>query len=100
MAKVLTDLPIGAGVDATKFGDGEAFAGTGDGALTVVAETSVGKFDVTQTVQTALGARTITVDSSTHNIYLPTAEFEPQPAGATGRPTAKPDSFMIVAVSQ
>ena len=98
--KVLADLPIGAGVDATKFDDGAAFASTGDGALTVAAETSTGKFDVIQSVQTARGARTMTVDSSTHKIYLPTAEFEPQPAGATGRPTPKPDSFMIVVVSQ
>src|SRR5215467_2886120 len=93
--KVLTDLPIGTGVDATKFDDGEAFASTGDGALTVAAETLPGKFGIVQTVQTARGARTMTVDSSTHKVYLPTAEFEPQPAGATGRPTPKPDSFII-----
>jgi len=98
--KVLADLPIGAGVDATKFDEGEAFASTGDGALTVVAEASSGKFEVVQTVETQRGARTMGVDSSTHKIYLPTAEFEPQSPGATGRPTPKPDSFMIVVVSR
>jgi hypothetical protein len=98
--KVLADLPIGAGVDATKFNDGTTFASTGDGALTVAGETSAGRFGILQTVQTARGARTMTVDSSTHKIYLPTAEFESQPVGATGRPTAKPDSFMIVVVAQ
>lgn len=98
--KVLTDLPIGAGVDATRFDQGDAFASTGDGALTVASDTPAGKFDVVQTVQTLRGARTMEVDSSTHKIYLPTAEFEPQSPGATGRPTPKPDSFMIVVVSR
>jgi DNA-binding beta-propeller fold protein YncE len=98
--KVLTHLPIGAGVDAAKFDAGEAFASTGDGALTVATEVSSGKFEVKQTVETARGARTMDVDSSTHKIYLPTAEFEPQSPGATGRPTPKPDTFMILVVSR
>ncbi len=96
--KVLADLPIGAGVDATKFDQGQAFASTGDAALTVVAESSKGKFEVVQTVQTQRGARTMGVDPSTHKIYLPTAEFEAQSPGATGRPTPKPDTFMVVVV--
>ena len=54
---VLAALPIGAGVDATQFG-GEAFASCRDGTLTVVRETSPGKFEVAQTVKTAVGART------------------------------------------
>ena len=37
---VLADLPIGAGVDATAFLDGTAFASCGDGTLTVIRETS------------------------------------------------------------
>jgi DNA-binding beta-propeller fold protein YncE len=98
--KVVTDLPIGMGVDATKFDQGQAFASTGDGALAVAAETSAGKFEIVETVQTPRGARTMGVDSSTHKIYLPTAEFEPQSPGETGRPKPKPDSFMIVVVSQ
>jgi hypothetical protein len=38
------------------------------------------------------------VDTTTHKIYLPTAEFEAAKAG--GRPTMKPDTFMIVVVAQ
>ena len=34
--KVLADLPIGAGVDATKIDGGQAFASCGDGSLVVV----------------------------------------------------------------
>jgi len=94
---VLASLPIGAGVDATAF-DGSAFASTGDGGVTVVGETSPGKFEVVQTVPTARGARTMCVDAATHTLYLPTAEFEPSTGG--GRPAAKPDSFKILVVSR
>ena len=95
--KVLADLPIGAGVDATKF-DGDAFASCGDGTLTVARETATGKFEVVQTVQTPRGARTMGIDSTSHTLYLPTAELEAPSAGQS-RPRSKPDSFMIVVVS-
>ena len=94
--KVEGDLPIGTGVDATAFGNGEAFASTGDGALTVAADQG-GKFDVVQTVKTAAGARTMGLDTAAHKIFLPTAELEPAAAGA--RPRPKPGTFMIVVVS-
>ena len=98
--KTLATLPIGKGVDACGFdpGAGEAFASCGDATLTVVKETSPGKFEVTQTVQTRRGARTMCVDPTTHTIYLPTAEMEPSTGG--GRPQAKPNTFMIVVVGQ
>ena len=98
--KVLGDLPIGAGVDATKFHAGHAFASCGDGTLTVAVE-KAGKFEVDQVVKTPAGARTMGVDDSTNALYLPTAEFEaPAPGAASKRPKAKPDTFMIVEVSQ
>jgi DNA-binding beta-propeller fold protein YncE len=95
--KIIADLPIGAGVDATKF-DGDVFASCGDGTLTVVRETTPGKFEVVQTVHTPRGARTMGVDRNTHTVYLPTAEFDPQTAGQR-RPRPKPGTFMIVVVS-
>jgi DNA-binding beta-propeller fold protein YncE len=97
--KVIADLPIGAGVDATRFDGGQAFASCRDGNLNVAAEAS-GKFEVVQSVTTAVGARTMDVDTQTHKIYLPTAEFEEQKPGATGRPAAKPGSFKIVVVAR
>jgi DNA-binding beta-propeller fold protein YncE len=98
--KVIADLPIGAGVDATKVDAGQAFASCRDGSLAVVGETSPGKFEIVQTVKTPTGARTMGIDTSTHRIYLPTAEFEEPKPGATGRPAMKPGSFMIVVVAQ
>lgn len=91
---VEASLPIGAGVDATRFDAGEAFASTGDGNLTVAGQQN-GKWVVEQTVATAKGARTMGLDRTTHRIFLPTAELEP---AATGRPRPKPGTFMIVEV--
>jgi DNA-binding beta-propeller fold protein YncE len=94
--KVLSDLPIGAGVDAVKLEGGQVFASCGDGSLTVAAE-SAGKFSIVQTVKTPEGARTMGVDSAAHKIYLPTAEFAP---GANGKPAARPGTFRVVVVAQ
>jgi len=92
--KVEASLPIGAGVDATKIIDGKAFASCRDGSLTVAGDEN-GKFEVEQVVKTPVGARTMGVDETSHLIYLPTAELEP---ATTGRPKAKPGTFMIVVV--
>jgi DNA-binding beta-propeller fold protein YncE len=98
--KVIADLPIGAGVDATRFHDGHAFASCGDGTLTVAVE-KAGKFEVEQVVKTPNGARTMGLDDSTFSLYLPTAEFEaPTPGAASRRPRPKPDTFIIVEVGK
>lgn len=94
--QVEASLPIGAGVDATKIIGQQAFASCRDGSLTVAGE-KAGKFEVEQVVKTQIGARTMGVDPSSHLIYLPTAEFEPN-TGA--RPHAKADTFMILVVGQ
>jgi DNA-binding beta-propeller fold protein YncE len=95
--RVLADLPIGAGCDATQFDDGYALASCRDGSLTVIREASPGKFEVTQTVKTLPGAKTMGVDPMTHTVYLPTAEFGKK-RDARNRPSAKPDTFMILVV--
>lgn len=97
--KVLADLPIGAGVDATQFDSPYALASCRDGTLAVIQETNPGYFDLVQTVQTKAGARTMGLDSSRHTIYLPTADLLPA-ASPHGRASAKPDSFMILTVSR
>ena len=92
--KVLADLPIGAGVDAvhlTTAADLQAVA-TGrspsSAKLRLARSPSLDNPDAPCVV-------TMCVDSKTHTLYLPTAEF-PTPAPNQGRPTPKPDSFMIV----
>ena len=96
---VLGEFNIGKGNDACAFdpGTGDAFASCGDGTLTVLKQTSPGQFSAAG-VQTRAGARTMTVDPSTHILYLPTADFD-APAGNGPRPAMKAGSFMIVVVA-
>ena len=89
--KITASLPIGPGVDATKVDGGKAFASSADGTLAVASLD--GK--LLQTVKTPLAARTMGVDPTTHQIFMPTAEMQP---ATTGRPKPKPDTFMIVVV--
>jgi DNA-binding beta-propeller fold protein YncE len=96
--KVIADLPISAGVDATKFDGQQAFSSCRDGKLHVAAEAASGKFEIQQVVTTALGAKTMDVDPEKHKIYLPTAEFEEAKPGT--RPAAKPGTFMIIVVGR
>ena len=94
--KIEGSVPIGAGVDATGFHNDQAFASCRDGSLVVAGEKG-DRYEVAQTVKTPEGARTLTIDHTAQRIYLPTAEFEP---ATTGRPKAKPGTFMIVVVNR
>lgn len=108
--KVITTAPIGAGSDGAGFdpSTGFAFSSNGeDGTLTVVKETSPGKWTAVETVTTQKGARTMIIDPKTHNIYLPTATYGPPvpppagaPAGARPRPSIIKDSFVILVVGK
>lgn len=96
---VLADLPIGPGVDATVFNDGNGMASCSDGTLVIVRETSPGKFEIVQTVKTAAGARTMAIDHNTGAIYLPCANMLPATRPG-GRPTAAPGTFKVVVVTK
>lgn len=99
--KVIATVDIGAGADGAAFDNGFAFSSNGgDGTMTVVQETSAGKFEVVETVQTARTARTMVADPKTHKLYLAAAEQGPPPAGGKGRGTVVPDSFHIIVVSR
>ena len=104
--KVITALPIGLGVDATRF-DPEtdlAFSSNGAGTLTVVKEESPTDFKVVQNVPTERGARTMEFDPKTHKVFLVTAKFEAGPPGPRGhrgflRPRLVPDSFTLLVLA-
>lgn len=95
--KIAGDLPIAAGVDATRWDGHQAFASTREGKLTI-AEEKAEKWETVQTVITGVGTKTMDMDDMTHKIYLPTAEFEQAKAGV--RPAVKPATFMIVVVGR
>ena len=104
--KVLATPVIGDGVDATTFDDetGLAFASCGEGVLTVVREESPDKFSVAENVPTQSGARTMALDSKSHNAYVVTAKFGPPPAATADNPhprrTILPDSFVVLVVGK
>jgi hypothetical protein len=101
--KVIATPAIGEGVDANGFdaGTGFAFASNGRSAtLTVVHEDAPDKFTVTEDVPTQRGARTMTLDPKTHEVYLVTADFGPPPAATPEnphpRPQILPNSFVVL----
>ena len=104
--KVLATPAIGARPDGVAFDDGYAFsANGGDGNITMVGETSPGKYDVVATITTQRGARTIASDQKAHKLYLPVAEYGAAPAAADSKgkakgPAAVPDSFEVLVVGR
>jgi DNA-binding beta-propeller fold protein YncE len=104
--KVLATPAIGDGVDATAFDDesGLAFASCGEGVLTLVKEDSPGKFSVAENVPTQAGARTMALDSKTHNVFVVTAKFGPPPAATADNPhprrTILSDTFVVLVLGK
>jgi YVTN family beta-propeller protein len=96
--KVITTLPIGGGCDGAAFDPmyKRVYSSNGEGTMTVVQEGDHNTFKVLDTVQTQPGARTITIDRTSHHLYLTTAEFESAPAAGNRRPPVEPDSFAIL----
>jgi DNA-binding beta-propeller fold protein YncE len=104
--KVVSTQPICEGVDATAFDadNGLAFASCGDGNLTVIRQDSADKYSVADTVPTKKGARTLALDSKTHQVFVVTADFGPRPAPTADqprpRPPVLPDSFVVLVVGK
>jgi YVTN family beta-propeller protein len=98
-------VPIGGKPDGAEFDSalGMAFSANGDGTLTVVHEDDPEHFSVAANIPTQDKARTLSLDSVTHRIYLVTALFgAPPPATAElpkPRPAVLPDSFTILVVA-
>ena len=89
--KVVTTLPIGAGVDAVVF-DSERkliFVSNGDATATIIRQESADKYSVIQTLTTAPRAKTMAFDKKTKKIYFSAPEFQP------GTRNAVPGSFNV-----
>jgi len=97
--KVIDKVALGEGVDATAFDPKTQLAFASCREATIIAhEDSPNKLSVVQTLKTAPGARTIALDTQTHKIYLPTAQYEAQEKsdGARKRPRIISGSFKIL----
>jgi len=103
--KLVKTLPIGEGCDGAAFdpGTGRTYASNGEGTLTVITQDGKDHFTVTGTLPTRKGARTMAVDTRTHLLYLPTAEYGPAPEAKPGqrsRPPMIPESFQVLVVGE
>lgn len=106
--KIVTTIPIGAGVDGAGFdpSTGDAFASNADGTLTVIHEDSPDTYHAAQTLTTMQGSRNMGLDATRHVIFLAGAKFEQPPAGAPAgapaprRPAMVPGSFVVLVVER
>ena len=102
--KVIKTLKIGEGVDGVSFDSGlsRAYSSNGEGTMTVVQEKDANTFTVLENVPTQKGARTITVNTKTHKLYLPTAGYGEAPAATAQNPhpraAVKPGTFVVIEI--
>jgi YVTN family beta-propeller protein len=94
--RVLASVAIGPGADGAAFdpGTGLAFASSSDGTLTVARPEGT-KLEVVQKVATPPRSRTMTLDPTTHRLYVAAADFGPRPAGARWPPVLS-GTFRVV----
>ena len=99
--KVIADLPIGENTDGAAFDSktGFAFSANGEGNITVV-KGEGDKYSVVENIVSQSNARTVAIDGSTGNIYLPTAQYGPKPEATADNPKPKAkmikDSFVVL----
>ncbi len=102
--EVVTTVPIGDGCDGVAFDETKKriFSSNGEGTITIIKQESENKYSVLETLTTQKGARTITLDKTTHQLFLPTAEYGETPAATKEnprpRPAIKPNSFVVLVV--
>ena len=100
--KVLQSFPISAGVDAAAYEPetGLVFVSTREGMVHVFHEDSPDKFSEAETIKTEYGAKTMGLDTKSHNLFLDTADFAPAPAPTADRPhpqrPAIPGTFHVL----
>jgi YVTN family beta-propeller protein len=98
--KLVKKMPIGDGCDGVVF-DGKTstvYTSNGEGNISVIQEKNANQFVALKNITTKKGARTIALDSSTHDLYLPTADFDDKEKDSRGRPKIKEGTFLVLAV--
>lgn len=100
--KVIQSFPISAGVDAAAYDPetGMIFCSTREGMIHIFHEDSPDKFSEVEAVKTEVGAKTMGLDTKTHNLFVDTAEFGPAaaPTADRARPQqrALPGTFHVL----
>jgi len=101
--KVVATVPTGNGTDGMEFDPELKYVFSpngGDGTLTVIHEDTPDKYSIVENVKTQVRARTMTIDTKTHKVYLPAADFGTAPAPTKEQPRPRapmlPDSFKVL----
>lgn len=101
--KIVATVPIGEGCDGVAFNPVSKliFTSNGSGTVSIIKEISSNEYKLVETVDTKRGARTISLDTKTHMIYLPTADYETIPVDAPKGTRAKmiPGSFQVLVLA-
>jgi len=100
--KIVANAPIGAGVDGVGFdaASADAFAANADGTLTIVHQDAPDQYNVSQTLQTAPGARNMGLDPTNHRVFLVSAKFGPPPTSGRGRGPVLPGTFTLMVIER
>jgi YVTN family beta-propeller protein len=90
-------FPIGDRVDSNVYDPdtGLVASATREGTIHIFHEDSPDKFSVVETVKTEFGAKTMGLDSKTHNLLVDTSDFGP-PATTKQQPKAIPGTFRLL----
>lgn len=90
--KVIQSFPITSGVDAAAYDaeTGLIFVSTREGMIHIFHEDSPDKYSEVEAVKTEFGAKTMGLDSKTHNVFVDTADFAPAAAPTAERPHPQP----------
>ncbi|MDR3713167.1 MAG: YncE family protein [Puia sp.] len=90
--KIVTTVPIGAGVDAVTYdpNTGLIFCSNGDGTATIIRQESADKYSVVQTLKTQFRAKTMALDPVTKKIYFSVYDLKDD------KKTRVPDSFKLL----
>ena len=104
--KVITSMPIGAGVDWAEFDPDARLVFTsngGAGNISVFHQKSADEYEDAGAIETMASAKTMAFDQKTKKIFLPAAEYQVTPnADTSKRPqrTMKPGSFTVLVVGK
>ena len=94
--KVIQSFPITAGVDAAAYDadTGMVYVSTREGFVHIFHQDTPDKYIEVEKVKTEFGAKTMGLDTKTHNIFVDTVDFGPAPAPTAERPHPQPTPIM------
>lgn len=98
--KLIKKIPIGDGCDGVVFDEKSKmiYTSNGEGNISAIHEENANQFTKLKDIFTQKGARTIALDASTQNLYLPTAEFSTTEKDARGRAKILANSFHVLEI--